>query len=280
MIRILVDSSCDYFQSEAAEIGVDLIPLVVTIDGVEYRDGIGLDRDEFYSLAESAKEFPKTSVAPIAEYVKYFLEAKEAGDDVIAITLSSGLSSTYEHVQSAAELAGCDKARVIDSLGAPYMVRFLVDEAVSLRDSGADAAQIEEALKDLRGKIQIAAGLDTLEYLARGGRLNKAAAKVGDVAKVKPVICFGEGGTVKLMKVALGRKKALDAVVKHVCSFDIDERYPFHVLYSCGDENALKFKARLEEAGVKVDDVLQIGSTIGAHIGPKAFGATFVTKSC
>lgn len=278
MIRIFADSSCDILQDEARELGVDVIPLVINIDGREYRDGIGLDRDEFYTMAVQAAEFPKTSVAPVAEYIKYFRDAKEAGDDVVAITLSSGLSSTYEHVRSAAELAGHATAEVVDSLGSTYMIRYLVDEAIRLRDQGADAHQISDALNSLRHRVHIAAGLDTLDFLARGGRLNKGAAVVADAVKVKPVICFSEKGEVHLLRMALGRKKAMDAVVKHVASFDIDRSYPFHAIYSCGDENTRKFMQRLEEAGIRSDDCLQIGTTIGAHIGPKAFGCTFVTK--
>ena len=212
MIRIVVDSASDILPDQAKKLGIEVLPLVASVAGVEYRDGIDLGRSEFYELLEKTGDFPKTSQVSPLLFADAFKEARAAGDEVIALILSSGLSGTYQSALLGQSMAGGDGIYVIDTRLATYMILILVEYACALRDEGLKAEDIVAELERFKHRVKLVAALDTLEYLQRGGRLPKAAARVGEAAKLKPVIELNEAGGVTLAGACLGRKRALDAV--------------------------------------------------------------------
>ena len=134
-------------------------------------------------------------------------------------------------------------------------------------------------LDNFKSRVVIYAALDTLEYLYKGGRLNKATAAVGELANLKPIIHVShDEGKITIPAKCLGRNKALATLTKLVTAKPIDTSFPIYTLYAIGEENTEKLEEKLASAGVNVTKRLQIGSTIGCHIGPGAFGAIFVTK--
>lgn len=278
MIRIVVDSAADILPDQAKKLGIEVLPLVASVAGVEYRDGIDLGRSEFYELLEKTGDFPKTSQVSPLLFADAFKEARAAGDEVIALILSSGLSGTYQSALLGQSMAGGDGIYVIDTRLATYMILILVEYACALRDEGLKASDIVEELERFKHRVKLVAALDTLEYLQRGGRLPKAAARVGEAAKLKPVIGLNEAGGVTLAGACLGRKRALDAVMKQVTKDEIDPAFPVYTLYSYGTKNTEKLEERLAQAGISVTERLQIGFVIGAHIGPGACGVVYVVK--
>lgn len=106
MIRFIVDSAVDITQEEAQQKGVVLLPLTVNIGGSEYRDGIDISRDEFYSLLDETGEFPQTSQVTPALYAEEFEKARSVGDEVISLSVSSKLSGTYESALIARSMVG------------------------------------------------------------------------------------------------------------------------------------------------------------------------------
>lgn len=278
MIRIMVDSACDLLPDQAQERGIEVLPLVANVGGREYRDGIDLGRDEFYELLERTGEFPHTSQVSPHTFAEAFKAARAAGDEVVAITLASELSGTHQSALLGRAMAGNDGIFVIDSCTATYLIAILAEYACALRDAGLGGADIARAVEELKPRVKLAAALDTLEYLQRGGRLPKAAAKVGEAAKLKPIITVSDEGSVKLLGAALGRKKALDGVARQLAKEDIDPAFPVFSLYSYGTKNVEKLEARLGADGVECVDRRQIGFVIGAHIGPGACGVAYVKQ--
>ena len=106
MVRIIVDSGSDLLPEVAKERGIEVLPLLANVDGTEYRDGIDLGRDAFYELLEETGIFPKTSQVSPHTFAEAFREAREAGDEVIALTLSSALSGTYQSAKLAQAMVG------------------------------------------------------------------------------------------------------------------------------------------------------------------------------
>lgn len=278
MVRIVIDSGSDYVPEDAQARGIEVIPLVANIDGTEYRDSIDLGRDEFYELLDRTGAFPTTSQIPPYVFADTFKKAREAGDEVVALILSSALSGTYQNALLAKAMAGNEGIYIVDSRTATYAIQILVDHAADLRDKGASAAEIADALEDLKGSVKILAALDTLEYLQRGGRLTKTVAKIGGAANFKPIITVTEEGEVVLVNACLGRKKALDAVMKLFSKYEVDERFPLYSIYSYGVKNCEKLEQRLADADAMAFQRKQIGFVIGAHIGPDACGIVFVER--
>ncbi|CCY06135.1 MAG: DegV family protein [Eggerthellaceae bacterium] len=279
MIRILIDSGSEYLPKEAQAKGIEVLPIVTNVGGNDYRDGFDLGRDEFFELLEETGQFPTTSQITPHVFAAKFKEALDAGDEVIAIILSSALSGTYQNACMAQAMVGNEGVYVIDSLTATYPISILADYAATLRDEGMPAAQIVEAIEELKGTAKVIAMVDTLEYLQRGGRIPKAAAKIGEAAKLKPVISVTEKGDLAMISACLGRKRAFDTIMKQLESIEIDDRFPVYAIYSYGTKNCERLEVRLQEAGISVTERRQIGYVIGSHIGPNACGVVYVEKA-
>lgn len=278
MVRIIVDSGSDLLPGAAHEMGVTALPLVANVDGVEYRDGIDLERDEFYELLEKTGSFPKTSQVSPHAFAEAFKEARAAGDEVVAITLSSALSGTYQSAKLAQAMAGEEGIYVVDSLSATYVIAVIAEYACALRDEGLSAKQIADELEHFKHRVKLFAVLDTLEYLQRGGRLPKAAARLGEAAKLKPVVTLTEKGEVGLVGAVLGRKRALDALAKNAAKHPVDASFPAMSIYSYGTKSCEKMEQRLSDQGIALEDRRQIGFVIGSHIGPGAYGVVYVEQ--
>lgn len=278
MIRILVDSAADFSKKEIEEKGIHLVPLQVNFQEEQYLDGVNLERDEFYEKLVHRKDFPKTSQPSPQEFLDVFEEVKEKGDELICILLSSALSGTYQSAHLARSMADYDKIYIVDSLSAVVAIRILCDTALRMAEHGNTAQEIIEELEELKGRIQIFAAVDTLEYLAKGGRISKAAATIGDMANLKPIITVSREGTVEVVGKGIGVNRTLTAIQKKIAGYQIDENYPVYSLFSYGEENCVKLEQKMEKNGCKVDSRKQIGPAIGTHIGPEAFGVCFVEK--
>lgn len=279
MIRILVDSSSDYSMQEALERQMEFVPVTVTLGRKTIRDGVDANRSELYEQLVSGKDFPKTSQPSPDAFLEIFERAREAGDELICIMLSSALSGTCQSAHLAKNICGYEGIHIVDSLAVTCATRILVEYAIELRDAGMAAPQIVEKVLALRPRIRIAATLDTLEYLRRGGRLNAAAAAVGTLANLKPVVHLTDEGTVGILAKCLGRVKAQKALMDYVQEKDVDIAFPFYSIYSYGTENCEKLEIKLTDAGYTIDERMQIGLAIGAHIGPDAAGVVFVEKA-
>lgn len=278
MIRILVDSSSDYTAAELETLQMELVPIHITLNGKDYRDGIDITKDELYQLLIETGEFPMTAQPSPQSLLDVFEDAKEKGDSLIYLSLSSGLSGTYQTALLAKDMAEYDEIYIVDTRSATRAIRILAEHACKLRAEGKDAAFIADALENLKSRVTIYAALDTLEYLYKGGRLNRAAAAVGELANLKPIVHVTQEGKMAVPAKALGRNKALASLIKLISEKGVDTDFPAYSIYAYGEENTEKLEQKLGAAGIEVTDRLQIGATIGSHVGPGAYGLIFVAK--
>lgn len=237
-----------------------------------------MERDEFYDILQNGSDFPKTSQPSPQTFLDIFEEAKDKGDEIICILLSSKLSGTFQTANIAKEMADYDGIYIIDSRSATFTIKVMADYALKLIQQGFSAQDIAEKIENLKTHVRCIAGLSTLEYLAKGGRLSKTVAAVGNVANIKPVIELDEEQGVSVAAKCLGKTRAIQQVIRMVESRDIDNSFPIYPIVTCGTENCEMMEEKLEESGYKLDQRLQVGPTIGTHIGPDAFGLIFVTK--
>lgn len=277
MIKFLVDSASDYEKTETEKKGILRIPITITLKDKHILDG-EITKDEFYQLVQNADELPKTSQPSPQDFLDVFEKAKENDDELICILLSSKLSGTLQSATLAKSMAGYDKIHIIDSLSATYVIKMMTEYGIQLRDSGKNALEIVDELEKIKSKIKLYAVLDTLENLKKGGRLSTVEAGIGTLAKIKPLVTLTEDGKVGMKGKSIGRKKALADIVKLVEKENINTNYPIYNIYSYGMDNNKLFLDKLNEIGIAPDESLQIGPTIGTHIGPGAYGIIFVKK--
>lgn len=278
MIRILVDSSTDFSMEEVKNKNLYHVPLTISLDSKDYLSGEDLTSDQFYELLTASEDFPKTSQPSPQAFAEIFEKAKNTGDEIICVLLSSALSGTCQSAHLAKDMVDYDGIYIVDSLTATIMTRVIVDYGLQLIAQEKTASEIVDALETLKSKVKVIAGLDTLEYLYRGGRLNKAAATIGELANLKPVITVTEEGTVSVIGKCIGKNKALQFVLKTLSAKTINPDFPLYTVYAYGSDNTQKLEEKLSAEGYNVSARLQLGSTIGAHVGPGAFGLIYVEQ--
>lgn len=278
MIRILTDSACDLSARELEQYGITAVPLSVHFGDTVYREGQTLEINQFYELLQSSKEFPKTSQPSPSDFEGYFEDAKQAGDDIVAVLLSSSLSGTYQGAAIAKDLVEYENIYLVDSLSATVGERLLLLEAVKMRDSGCSAREIVDKLEQLKARICIWACLDTLEYLCKGGRLSKAAAGIGTLANMKPIITVTADGNVAVQKKCIGQKRSMEQIVQLTEGKRPDPAYPLFGVYTYDRTNCDALAARMREHGydISVENCLNIGASIGSHVGIGAYGVAYI----
>lgn len=275
MIRIMVDSASDCPDKSLYDY---FIPISITFGEKEYHDGVDLDRDCFYTLLTGSQDFPKTSQPSPQSYMDIFREVKASGDELVYLCLSSSLSGTYQSAVIAKEEVDCDGIHIIDTKTATHCIHLLARYARELATTGCSGAEIAEKCLDLRSRIRVYGGLDTLEYLHRGGRLGRASAVIGEIANIKPIVTVTAEGRVENIAKAIGVPRAVQTIVTKVGASEIDSRFPVWSLCTVQNDNCEKLEQALEKNGVTVAQRMQVGPTIGAHLGPGLYGVMFVSK--
>lgn len=278
MIRILVDSAADLPMEELVAKNITLTPLTVTIGEDHYKDVVELETEKLYEALLDGSKAVKTAQPSPQDFLNAFEEAKEAGDELICILLSSSLSGTYQSACLAKEMAEYDKIYVIDSLSATIGVKLLVDKALDMIAEGHTSETIVETIEALKGKIRIKAAIDTLKYLYIGGRVSKTTAVVADTVNIKPSITVSQEGYVEVVGKYLGVGRAVKDLVKQMKVANVDENFPIYAIYSHDKANSEKLIKSLTKEGIEVKDLYHLGATLGVHVGPGAFGVIYIEK--
>lgn len=276
MIRILLDGASDYPLEELQNHGLELVNMTVTMNGKDYIEGENLKKDEFYEILETTTLFPKTSQPSPQAFLNIFEDVKKKKDEMICILLSSKLSGTYQSARLAKDMVEYDGIYLIDSLLASCTIKILADEACRLVKDGQNISEIVGAIEALKKRVKVIAALDTLEYLYRGGRLTKTAATIGEIAKIKPVITLSEDGQIEILSKCFGKNKAMNYMMKHLERLELDSNFPLYSIYTYGIENCEKWEEKLKAKFKEPNQRIQIGATIGTHVGPNAFGLVYV----
>lgn len=276
MVKIMVDSASDMTKELCLEKGMEFIPIAVQLGEKEYLDGVNLNRDYFYEFLTKSEAFPQTSQPSPANFVDIFTACKERQEELIYLALSSSLSGTMQSAILAKNMVEYDGIYIVDSLAATFNIMVMADYAAGLAKEGMSAKEIVEKIEELKSHVKVIAGLDTLEYLAKGGRLSKAAASIGEMVRIKPVIELTPEGEVGVVGKCIGKNKAMVAICKQLEGKKLKTGFPVYLIYSYGEENAASLESRLNNMGILITDTLQIGTAIGTHIGPNAFGLIYV----
>ena len=277
-VRIIVDSACDLIPEQIKKYQLDVLPIKTIFGEEEFLDGVTMSHEEFFEKLVESEELPTTSQVTPIEYEEKYEEVKQAGDTAVVITLSSKLSGCYQSANIA--LDGYeDIITVVDSNNVCIGQQILTMLAVQLRDAGKRAKEIAEELEQQKGRIRLIALLDTLEYLKKGGRSSGAAAAVGAVLSIKPVIAIEDGEVVVLGK-ARGSKNGNNMIKQLIqkeggINFDM----PYTLAYSGLSDDLLKKyikdSAELYDGHGDELPISTIGCAIGTHVGPGAIAAAF-----
>ena len=285
-VRIITDSASDITAADIAAAGnpaLTVLPLSVTFGDKTSADGVDLTPRRFYELLVEGDDLPMTGQVNPYAYERAIAQAREAGEEVVVITLSSKLSGTNGSALTAA--ANFDEGvYVVDSKSVTVGERILVDYALRLVGEGLGAADIACALEQAREDIHVVGLLDTLEFLRRGGRIPASAAALGKLLSIKPVITITDG-VVELLGKARGSKNGRNLLTQQVeAAGGIDFSMPIELAYAGLDDALLRKyvedSRHIWEGHVELDDlpVHTVGATIGTHVGPGAIALAFFKR--
>lgn len=282
-IAIVTDSNSGITQFQAKELGVTVIPMPFTIDGVDYFEDINLTQEEFYEKLLNDCSISTSQPSP-QDVMDLWDELLKINDEVIYIPMSSGLSGSYQTARMLAEDYD-GKVEVVNNQRISVTMRQSVLDALFLVEKGLNAKEIRRQLEDDKFNSSIYIMVDTLEYLKKGGRLTPAAAILGQLLKIKPVLqiqgekldAFAKVRTIGQAKATMLAQTEKD-FVERFDSTPTGKGMHVNVAYTYNKEIADVF---LEEAKAKFPDAVFyedcLSLSVSCHIGPGAL-AIAVTK--
>lgn len=276
--RIIADSSADLMNKEKEQ--VTLVPLSITFDEEEYKDGVTIDHKTFYEKLIESDVLPTTSQVAPFDFAEKFKEVEEAGESAVVITISSKLSGTYQSAMIAAN--DFENIYVVDGASAAIGGGILVEYALKLADQGMEAKEIAKELEKVKENVVVVALVDTLEYLRKGGRVSSAVAFAGGVLNIKPVLSL-TNGEINMLGKARGSKQGNNLLVQEIeKSGGVDFSKPVLLGYT-GITDSLLVKYIEDSKAIwegNLDEIryTTIGSAIGTHVGPGAIAVAFFKK--
>jgi len=280
---IMVDTSCDLPPEYLKENEIAMIPIPFHLDGVQHDGGSWqeITDKEFYGALGKGSVAGTALINP-ESFVRVFSEYAERGESLLMITLSGGLSGTYQNsviaLQEVIEkFPSCD-IHTIDSINAAGGVGLLTTLAINKRSEGLNMLDTATWLNETKNRCISLFTVDDLMYLHRGGRLSKVSAVAGSIIGIKPLLNVAPDGTLKLKDKVRGRNAALDKLVSQMKrSLDAGTTLDTVLISHTNCEDDAKKLAVMLKAEFKIREVLvlMMGPVIGAHVGPGAIALFF-----
>ncbi len=276
-VKIVTDSNSGITQAEAKELGIYVIPMPFLIGGKEYFEDITLSQAEFYELLKTDAQV-STSQPAIGSVTELWEKLLEDGSEIVHIPMSSGLSESYHTAERlAADYGG--RVQVVDNQRISVTQRQSVYDAIELARRGKSAKEIKEYLLKTKFDSSIYISLATLKYLKKGGRLTPAAALIGTILKIKPVLQI-QGEKLDAFKKVQTLRQAKNAMIEAMKN-DFATRFKdlveagemsLHIAHTDNDAEAQIFKQEIEAVfpDVPVVFVDPLSLSVSCHIGPGA----------
>lgn len=281
------DTDCELWYTTAKELGVKVIPMPYTIDGEEklYDLGENTDLKDFFDRMRKGAAVSTAGLNP-QTYIDIFEPYFKAGEDILYVAFSSKMSNTFSYLDVAiAELKAKYpdvKYRLFDTLNISMGAGLMVYMAAKFFNAnGGDIDATCDYLETLVQNVAVLFVVDDLKYLARGGRLSPAKAKIGNVFQLKPVLYVNKEGEIDVLTKQSGFKKAMSFIVSEFGKkFRPTDGAPVVIVGADCDDYVEEVKSRIQPFAGGAEIITQpVGPVIGAHCGPSTYGIIFTAES-
>lgn len=274
MFQIITDACCDLPAEILDQTNIAYIPMILTLDGKEYVDDLGqtFDYDGFLKCLQENKQ-PTTSQINIGRYMEYFRPHVENGVPILYIGFSSGLSGSYSSALQAVELLKEEYPQVtihcVDTKAASLGEGMLVLEAARMQQTGQTLEEIVQWLETYKMYVRSWVMVNDLKHLEKGGRISKAAATIGGLLHVKPIITVDTEGKLQNVDKVRGRNKAIHKIVEETMrDADLTMVNQFYLAYSGDEATAQQILDELKASYPEVPIIrYSLGPTIASHTG-------------
>ena len=277
MIHIVTDSTSDFTQAQAEELGVTIVPLVVRFGDEQFRDGVDLTADAFYRRLTTGRTHPSTSQPSPEEFSAVYESLLRSRDDsVLSIHISGKLSGTLQSAHIAAQQFDAGRIHLVDSETVSGGLQLLVRAAVEDVRAGHDFETVSGTATRRRSRVGLYVLLDTLTYLHRGGRIGRAQAMLGSLLNVKPLLTTDHGEVAPQARVR-SRNRGLDMIVDL-----LRPRAPLRALaafHAGAPELVDQICTRLAAAFPDTEVIVgQVGPVVGTYAGPGGIGVAYLAR--
>lgn len=282
MVKIFTDSTSDLSKELLEKYNIGVIPLYIHLGDEEYKDGEEIGIQDAFKWSDENKTTPKTAACSVDDVIKAIEPYKESGDDVIVFTISGEMSSTLQVMRMAAEeMEYEDHVFVIDSRNLSTGIGLLIMEAAVMAEDGKSAEEIVAKVNEYIPKSRASFVIDTLVYLARGGRCSAVAALVGGMLNIKPKIVVKDGAMGVDKKYRGPYKKVILQYAKDLEPQMLNAKKDrVFVTHTPCDDGIVESVVDYVKSLNYFDDVIvtEAGTTIGSHCGPNTLGVLFIEK--
>ena len=272
------NSGIDYIKHDY---DIRVMRSMLLFDGEEYTDFVDITAEAFYAkLRADQKIIPSTAQTATGVILELYEKMRDDGyEEIIAITISSKLSGTYEGAQMAAKMVEGVKVTVFDSLSVAYAEAHMALTAAKMAKEGKKMTDIVDALTKIREGQGILVSVDTLLYLVKNGRLSGASGFVGSLLKIKPMLQLSREGKIEAAEKIRTRKKAIDRIIEKFLEEYADGVEPF-LVHAHDQETIDEIRQRLLEARPEFKEIKDYPLTpvVGAHAGPGAVAIGWIKK--
>lgn len=275
-VRIVTDSTADIPQALAAELGISVVPLTVHFGEEAYQDGVDLDAAAFLAKLATSPVLPRTAQPSPEAFGRIYRELVGQRDEVVSIHISGKLSGTLNSALIARqELSDPEVVTVVDSLWTSMAQGIVVANAARVAQQSGTREEVLRAVQEAIPRMHLLLFCDTLEYLQKGGRIGRAAAFLGGLLNVKPMITLRDGEVHPVERVRT-RNRALERLWEWAQGFSSVQE--FCVLHSASLEDAQALHLRMVERFPRaIAHLASVGPVIATHIGPGAVGIAFLS---
>lgn len=281
-VAIVTDSNSGITQKQGKELGIYVLPMPFFIDGKMFLEDITLTQEQFYEKLGADSDISTSQPSP-GDVMELWENVLKDYDEIVCIPMSSGLSTTcFTAISIAKEYKG--RVQVVDNQRISVTQAQSVYDAMKLRDEGMSAAQIREILEREKMQASIYITVDTLKYLKKGGRVTPAAAAIGTVLNLKPVLQI-QGEKLDAFAKARGWKSA-KKIMLNAIEKDLDTRFAgvkdemvLGMAYTCSKEEAQEWKQEIMERFPGYDIIEgPLSLSVACHIGPGSMAVTCMKR--
>ena len=277
-VIIATDSSAYLPKEYVDQYQIPVLPLTVNWEGKSYYDGIDIQAEEFYQQLSQSKSMATTSQVTVGQFLEVFGKLLDAGNQVLYLGISSGISATIDSaLQASAELGNPENLIVMDSKLVSMALSLMVLEVARAAEKGASLQECHELAQDAYGRIGVYFTVDTLEYLHRGGRINSAKRLLGSTLNLKPIMEIRDG-KIELLESVRSRKKALIRMVELI-EKGVDGRSPVRLapFHALAFDDMVTMENLAKERLNPVEIIRsEVSPVIGSHVGPGTVSMAYI----
>ncbi|MCL2360984.1 MAG: DegV family protein [Defluviitaleaceae bacterium] len=287
MYKLFSDSGCDFTQTEAEKLNVGVVPFYIAFDGKTFfKEGIDISNQDYFTrLTSDSTLRPKTSQPSPQDYVDKFTPFLEKGQDILYLSISSKLSGSHASATIAADMLKDEypghTVKIVDSKSACIGQGLILREIVKMRDAGCSLNETIQLAQQVIKSTCVYFTLDTLEYLKRGGRVGSAAALVGGILGIRPILQVENGQVTPFEKVRSKARatKLMEEVMTKAISGQ-EENLSVCMGHIRSRSEAEDFMTNIESAlGIEISNpIVDVGAAIGTHAGPGALAFAYCRK--